>query len=173
MTVADVPVTELAGLRCRGQDLIPSGDLSAHGSPTALLLVDEFGVICQDQGQIGLSGFVHVASMDRIGEESKGPGPVPQPSHLTLDPFPFGDLDLRGNLTTTVVTLLHLDCKLLVVHVGSDVIDLDDPTREGGVGTTDVEVGFVCHADLLLTGGDGSWVQVDSPPTVTSPSLQE
>jgi hypothetical protein len=61
VTIADVPVTELAGLRCRGQDLIPRGDLSTHGSPTALLLVDEFGVIGKDQGQIGLSGFVHVA----------------------------------------------------------------------------------------------------------------
>ena len=173
MTVADVPVTELAGLRCRGQDLIPRGDLSAHGSPTALLLVDEFSVVCQDQGQIGLGGFVHVASMGQDGQENKGPGPVPRLSHLTLDPFPFGDLDLRGNLTTTVVTLLHLDCKLLVVHVGTDVIDLNDPTREGGVGATDVEVGFVCHADILVTGVDGSWVQVDSPPTVTDPSLQE
>ena len=72
MTIADVPVTELAGLRCRGQDLSRTSDLSAHGSPTALLLVDEFGVVCQDQGQVGLSGFVHVASMHRIGEEIKG-----------------------------------------------------------------------------------------------------
>jgi hypothetical protein len=70
--IADVPVTELAGLRCRGQDLIPRGDLSAHGSPTALLLDHEFSVVCQDQGQIGLSGFVHVASMGQDGQESKG-----------------------------------------------------------------------------------------------------
>ena len=72
MTIADVPVTELAGLRCRGQDLIPSGDLSAHCSPTALLLVDEFGVIGKDQREIGLSGFVHVASMGQDGQEIKG-----------------------------------------------------------------------------------------------------
>jgi len=78
--IADVPVTELAGLRCRGQDLIPRGDLSAHGSPTALLLDHEFSVVCQDQGQIGLSGFVHVASMGHDGTESKGRGPVPQPT---------------------------------------------------------------------------------------------
>ena len=56
---------------------------------------------------------------------------------------------------------LETDGELLVLHVGSDVIDLDDPTREGGPGATDVEVGFVCHADILVTGVDGSWVQVD------------
>jgi hypothetical protein len=41
------------------------------------------------------------------------------------------------------------------------VVHLGDPTREGGPGATDVEVGFVCHADILVTGVDGSWVQVD------------
>ena len=173
MTVADVPVTELAGLRCRGQDLIPRGDLSAHGSPTALLLVDEFGVVCQDQGQIGLSGFIHVASMGQNGKESKGPRPVPRLSHLTLDPFPLGDLLSSRNLATHVMLTLETNSELLVLHVGTDVIDLGHPTREGGVGTTDVEVGFVCHADIIDTGGDGSWVQVDSPPTVTDPSLLE
>ena len=56
---------------------------------------------------------------------------------------------------------LETDGELLVLHVGSDVVHLGDPTREGGPGATDVEVGFVCHADILVTGVDGSWVQVD------------
>jgi len=67
VTVADVPVTELAGLRGRGQDLSATSHLSAHGSPTALLLDHKFSIVCQDQGQIGLSGFVHVASIGLVG----------------------------------------------------------------------------------------------------------
>ena len=59
-----------------------------------------------------------------------------------IDPFPLGDLHLCGHLTTHVMTALHCDGKLLVFHVGTDVIDLNDPTREGGVGPTDVVVGF-------------------------------
>ena len=84
VAVADVPDAPLSTLRGRGQDLIPRGDLSAHCSPTALLLDHEFSVVCQDQGQIGLSGFVHVASMGQNGQESKGPGPVPQLSQTLL-----------------------------------------------------------------------------------------
>ena len=40
------------------------------------------------------------------------------------------------------MTALHCDGELLVFHVGTDVIDLNDPTREGGPGPTDVVVGF-------------------------------
>ena len=153
MTVADVPVTELAGLRCRGQDLIPRGDLSAHGSPTALLLVDEFGVIGKDQGQIGLSGFVHVASMHRIGGESKGPGPVPQLSHPVehlSDRFPILFLSLKGPTVDSLRELTHLSR-------GGHVV----PTLGVDLGDVGVGSGFV-HADILDTGGDGSGVQVDS-----------
>ena len=67
---------------------------------------------------------------------------MPRPSHLTLDPFPLGDLLSRRHLTPTVVTLLHLNGKLLGFQVGTDVIDLNDPTREGGPGPTDVVGGF-------------------------------
>ena len=163
MTVADVPVTELAGLRCRGQDLIPRGDLSAHCSPTALLLDHEFGVVCQDQGQIGLSGFVHVASMGQNGKESKGPGPVPRLSHpvqevchrflvLFIGCEPIREAS--GNLT---------GCRLDRREI---------PTLGQDVGLVGVGSGFV-HADIIDTGGDGSWVQVDSLPTVRDPSLLE
>ena len=40
------------------------------------------------------------------------------------------------------MTALHCDGELLVFHVGTDVIDLNDPTREGGPGATDVVGGF-------------------------------
>ena len=63
MAVADVPVTELAGLRCRGQDLISTSDLSAHCVPPTTLLDHKLLIIGEDQGQIGLSGFVHAASI--------------------------------------------------------------------------------------------------------------
>ena len=163
MTIADVPVTELAGLRCRGQDLIPRGDLSAHGSPTALLLDHEFGVVCQDQGQIGLSGFVHEASMGHDGQESKGPRPVPRLSHpvqevchrflvLFIGCEPIREAS--GNLT---------GCRLDRREI---------PTLGQDVGLVGVGSGFV-HADIIDTGGDGSWVQVDSLPTVRDPSLLE
>ena len=108
MTIADVPVTELAGLRCRGQDLIPSRDLSAHGSPTALLLVDKFGVVCQDQGQVGLSGFVHVAIIGLVGTD-RGSRWTPVTLSQTEEEDHVGDgvsgavlLDLaRGRATAT------------------------------------------------------------------------
>ena len=48
---------------------------------------------------------------------------------------------------------LETDGELLVLHVGTDVIDLDGPTREGGPGATDVEgSGFVVHVDIVGTG---------------------
>jgi hypothetical protein len=59
-----------------------------------------------------------------------------------IDPFPLGDLHLSGHLSAHVVTALHCDGELLVFHVGTDVVNLNDPTREGGVGATDVVVGF-------------------------------
>ena len=67
---------------------------------------------------------------------------MPRPSHLTLDPFPLGDLLSGRHLAAHVMTALHCDGKLLIFHVGTDVIDLNDPTREGGVGPTDVVGGF-------------------------------
>ena len=146
MTVADVPVTELAGLRCRGQDLIPRGDLSAHCSPTALLLVDKFGVIGKDQGQVGLSGFVHVASMHRIGEESKGPGPVPQLSHPVehlSDRFPILFLSLKGDTVDSLRELTHLSRSGHVV-----------PTLGVDLGDVGVRSGFVHVAIIGLVGTD-------------------
>ena len=76
---------------------------------------------------------------------------MPRPSHLTLNPFPLGDLLSRRHLATHVMTALHGNGELLVLHVGSDVVHLGDLTREGGPGTTDVEVGFVCHVDIIGT----------------------
>ena len=75
-------------------------------------------------------------------------------SHLTLDPFPLGDLLGSRHLAAAIVTLLHLNGELLVLHVGSDMVHLGDLTREGGPGTTDVEgSGFVVHTDIIGTGG--------------------
>ena len=156
MTVADVPVTELAGLRCRGQDLIPSGDLSTHGSPTALLLVDEFGVIGKDQGQVGLSGFVHVTSMHRIGEESKGPGPGPQLSHPVehvSDCLTILFLSLKGPTVDSLRELTHLGR-------GGHVV----PTLGVDLGDVGVGSGFV-HAVIIGTAWGDLWSLVDSAPT--------
>ena len=80
MTVADVPAGALVAqvlivLSGEGRIVeVPIAELLA----TLLLGVDEGGVVCQDQGQVGLSGFVHVASMGHFREEVNGPGPVPQ-----------------------------------------------------------------------------------------------
>jgi len=73
-----------------------------------------------------------------------------------IDPFPLGDLHLSGHLTPTVVTLLHLNGKLLGFHVGSDVVNLNDPTREGGPGATDVVGGFFdfFHDTMMAHPGD-------------------
>ena len=68
---------------------------------------------------------------------------------LALDPFPLGDLLSRRHLTAHVMTALHCDGKLLRLHVGSDVVDLGDLTREGGPGTTDVEVSGFVHVGMM------------------------
>ena len=78
-------------------------------------------------------------------------------SHLTLDPFPLGDLNLSGNLATHVMTALHGNGELLRLHVGSDVIDLDDPTHEVGVGAADVVGGFFDFFHALSI----AWIPAD------------
>ena len=57
---------------------------------------------------------------------------------------------------------LETDGELLVLHVGTDVIDLGHPTREGGPGATDVEVGFVVHVAIITTGFSDPRPPVDS-----------
>ena len=55
------------------------------------------------------------------------------------------------------MTALHCDGELLRLHVGSDVVHLGDLTREGGPGTTDVEVsGFVHESMMAHPGGSRS-----------------
>ena len=51
---------------------------------------------------------------------------------------------------------LETNSELLVLHVGTDVIDLDDPTREGGPGTADVVVGFFHALTIAHPGGSRS-----------------
>jgi len=98
---------------------------------------------------LSLSHFdLHVAILQgQVGDPwVRGDGPsiehqVRNGGHA-IHPFPFRDLLGRGDLPTAVVLLLQCDSVVLVFHVGTDVIDLDDPTREGGPGPTDVEGGF-------------------------------
>jgi len=59
-----------------------------------------------------------------------------------IDPFPLGNLLSRRHLAAHVMSALHGNGKLLIFHVGSDVVHLNDPTREGGPGATDVVGGF-------------------------------
>jgi len=55
------------------------------------------------------------------------------------------------------MTALHGNGELLRLHVGSDVVHLGDLTREGGPGTTDVEVsGFVHESMMAHPGGSRS-----------------
>ena len=68
-----MPASPLSlGFGVRGQDLSSRGNLSTHCRPTALLLVHEFGVVCQDEGQVGLSGFLHALNMAQNGTDCKG-----------------------------------------------------------------------------------------------------
>lgn len=87
---------------------------------------------------------------------------------LALDPLPFGDLNRSGNLTATVCAFLHLNGKLLRLHVGSDEVHLVDLTEKVGVSALDVEgSGFVVHTDIIGTGSDALGVAVDSPRSGT------
>ena len=87
---------------------------------------------------------------------------------LALDPFPLGDLLSRRRLAAHVMTALHGNGELLVLHVGSDMVHLGDLTREGGPGTADVEVSGFVHADIIGTGRDRLGAMVDSASTVHS-----
>ena len=87
---------------------------------------------------------------------------------LALDPLPLGDLNRSGNLTATVCAFLHLNGKLLRLHVGSDEVHLVDLTEEVGVSALDVEgSGFVVHTDIIGTGSGGLGGRVDSPESGT------
>jgi len=79
---------------------------------------------------------------------------VCQPSHLTLDPLPLGDLLSGRHLAAHVMTALHCDGELLVLHVGTDVVHLGDLTREGGPGATDVEVSGFVHESMMAHPGE-------------------
>ena len=159
VAVADVPVTELVGLRCRGQDLSSTSDLSAHRCPTALLLVDEFGVVCQDQGQVGLSGFVHVASMGHFREEVKGSGSVPRLSHPVQEVCHCLLILLKGGETIRKpcgdLTGAGLNLRQITT-LGEDLL---------GVGV----VRLIHHAVIIGAGDPAPWVQVDSASGVTPP----
>jgi len=65
------------------------------------------------------------------------------------------------------MTALHGNGKLLVLHVGTDVIDLNDPTREGGPSATDVEVSGFVHESMMpwLRTLWGDWWTVPQPHT--------
>ena len=60
------------------------------------------------------------------------------------------------------MTALHGDGELLRLHVGTDVVNLDDLTREGGPGTADVVVGFFHALTIAHPGGSRSsrWYQM-------------
>jgi len=136
-----------------------SGTVQTHH----VLLLGESGASDEVLSSDHVGFVVHVASMDQNGKESKGPGPVPRLSHpvqevchrflvLFIGCEPIREAS--GNLT---------GCRLDRREI---------PTLGQDVGLVGVGSGFV-HTDILVTGVDGSWVQVDSPPTVTDPSLLE
>ena len=86
---------------------------------------------------------------------------------LALDPFPLGDLLSRRRLAAHVMTALHGNGELLVLHVGSDMVHLGDLTREGGPGTADVEVSGFVHESMMARIRTlwGDWWTVPQPST--------
>ena len=102
--------------------------------------------------EVGRKVVCHVASMGQDGTESKGSRPVPRLSHpvehlsdrLTVLFFSLEDATVNG-----LGELTHLSR-------GGHIV----PTLGVDLGDVGVRSGFV-HADILVTGVDGSWVQVD------------
>jgi len=104
VTVADVPA---AGPSPLGDGV----EIITDRLTTGLLTTDLSGVVCHDGGEVGLSGFVHVASMGQIRTEVNGPGPVPRLSHPVeevchrLIILCFGLKAATVNLTRELATL--------------------------------------------------------------------
>ena len=164
MAVADVPAAVLStvGVAVTGFDC-----LEALLTGIEVPSIHRGGAVAGIPDQVG--GFeghgvcVHVASMDQIGGEIKGwwtarrlSHPVQEVCHRFLILL-IGCETIReasGNLTVA------LGCGREVTTLGQDV------------GLVGVGSGFVHVAIIRPPEGDlgGS---VDSPPTVTSPSLQE
>ena len=161
MTVADVPGSELA----LGTHRLPLGEpglgiLLGFQGPLPFGIVGS-GVVCHDLREVG---FVHVASMGQDGTEIKGPGPVPRLSHpvehlsdrLTVLFFSLEDATVNG-----LRELTHLG------RGGGIVTTLGVDLGDVGVGS-----GFV-HVAIIGPPWTDLRPLVDSPPTVTSPSLLE